>query len=850
MIYQLFDLTGREQYCCAIANGKKDVTITEQQPLHTLLIKPKDEGNKSPYLQDPENPRIEDFITPEGDFDYGNSIFLSEILKDEKSSSKRKTKKEDEEDKKRRREIVKEKTRLLEYYFLAQIKCLKNHDDSKQSIILVPDHYDAEKQERILHACQMPRNKTLLLWRSVAICLGAEEYFPPEVLHDGSKIAVIDGQASACVSIAILTMKNAVCNADLTTHTKDNQWLIPARRAYHNGEEENYPITENEAIGQDEPVNVYEYEFWRHVWMKEGKYPVPFNWDWKDNSFHKPKYKYTISSTLRQLKEVDIAIVSGDIDIESIPSNIKTIIREKRDENFAIIGAGRFAVRKDNDLISYYDECEPLYFIAQNPYAKDEDSRVVARELISGKQLCPGGSRHEGNVNKNDFVLRKGAHNLRFLLHVGKIDDETTQLKELIQHLPKQTIEDQPLTLSPSMIPGQGIANVLVEAKPLLSSYIELDFGRMVDAIDKKDDGTEYVVTKRYLIDSMKLSFPPNLPGVRASGELWDEDKVKILFTKRWVQQRGLFAKSRWPNLQNDGLKRFERNNVFGNIKDYQFPFGGDQLLPIFDNEFFRKLFKRIEYLYETNRENKTEREAAIRLAAWTYRCGTDIFQNLITDTLKKVIKKAKVDAKALRMVENGTREETVTFCNQEFTVCANMLSDKQKFVYVKCLNLHLHRQLKITWDRKELIGDISRWIRALHGILMDSSTFLEGNTDDENKQYESCMNYLFLILKNLVRNHVPQNNPTLRGALCCMLLLLRRRIYQHDFLSQDSKLFQKMKKYFLSTPVFNISQCSDDKDKEKSLANVFFNFLMSKGTLPDIASVAKDFMDDTNDND
>ena len=156
MKYNLFDLTGREQYCCAQESSEKDIAVPNPQPLRPLLIIPKESSNKSPYLQNPENPYIEDFITPEGDFNYDNSVFLSDILADK---------------------LDKKKSVFLEDYFRAQLNCLNGFDKTNESIILVPDHYDAEKQERILRACQMSRNKTFLLWRSIAICLGAEDYF-------------------------------------------------------------------------------------------------------------------------------------------------------------------------------------------------------------------------------------------------------------------------------------------------------------------------------------------------------------------------------------------------------------------------------------------------------------------------------------------------------------------------------------------------------------------------------------------------------------------------------------------------------------------------------------------------
>ena len=757
MKYNLFDLTGREQYCCAQESSEKDIAVPDPQPLRPLLIIPKETSNKSPYLQNPENPHIEDFITPEGDFNYDNSVFLSDILADK---------------------LDKKKSVFLEDYFRAQLNCLNGFDKTNESIILVPDHYDAEKQERILRACQMSRNKTFLLWRSIAICLGAEDYFQTGLLHDGDKIAVIDGQSSGLVICSILTMKEIVRDG--------STWLIPARHAYRKNEYyslEHGPYTND----SDMSTSSSAFDFWCHTWQNDGEYLVPDNGEWYMESFQNPTYECSLSYS-RLLREVDLIVVSGKVRIKGYPSYIP-LVKEKESENFAILGAGRFAVRKNNGLPTYFDECESLFFIAQAP--NRETNRVFAQELIENNEFCEGGSRIEGKIDKS-FTLPKGTDSIRFLLHVGDITPRT-QLKVLEQKFPKTTTVDQPLTLHPSMIPGQGIAKVRVEARPLLFSDIELDFLRMEDATYKDIIWGEQPETMQHLEESMPLSFPIDLPGVRASRALWPNNSVDLYINCDYLSNNGLFAKSRFPNINSHDTTRFERVNVFGNIEGYQFP--------IQDMDKIHRLFVKIQEDYENGYIDNS-----VRLAAWTYRCGIDVFQPMVDRTLEKVQRKA-----------NGER---VSVSKQEFTLCANMLSNDENTVFFNSFNRYANRYAYHVGRSLLLDTRIQpyNWLRALQGILMYSNDFLR---DIDNETCLECMSYLFLIFCKM------SSSPSIsKKALYCMLFLLRRRKYDQNFLREGDPLYEEI---------------TNGLNQFDSFELIVLKFIEAKGTLDDLASLIED---------
>jgi hypothetical protein len=354
---------------------------------------------------------IEDFYTKNGNLDFSNSIFLSEMLTGEIDNNKREH---------------------LRKYFHYQLGILPDFDSSNFNILLVPDNYDAEKQEKLLRCCNLSRNKTLLLWRSVAICLGAEDELLTAEVKEGDKIAIIDAQSSGTLNISILTMKY------------DGDKLVPARGSFNRTEK--YPVVDadTECSGIS-CLSDDSWEFWKHTWQRDGEFFVPDGDSWAKRTFEKNHRSYSDIAPYSLRNEIDFYVVSGDIQIDFIkyldPSKV---ICENAENNFALKGAGRFSVRNANDLPTYFDECESLYFIVQDLL----EEKIVAKELIKGNEFCRGGQNIIGVVNR-DFVLGKDNDSVSFLMHVGDITN-STHLRELIQEFGKTAVEDQPLILSPS----------------------------------------------------------------------------------------------------------------------------------------------------------------------------------------------------------------------------------------------------------------------------------------------------------------------------------------------------------------------------------------------------------------
>lgn len=380
-------------------------------------------------------------------------------------------------------------------------------------------------------------------------------------------------------------------------------------------------------------------------------------------------------------------------------------------------------------------------------------------------------------------------------MHLGEIND-ATPLKELTQSFGRVTSRRQPLTLQPSMIPGQGIAQVQVEASPLLRDPIELDFLKMFEAYYTDENNRKQRKTIAYLQTTLPRSFPVDFPDVEASFALYRrhcEQHIREFLSRNCSLPGDCFSHTTWPNVGARGIEAFQRVNVFGTQSGKEFP--------IQDFDLFHNLFHKIAFTYEITR-NEQERRDCIRLAAWTYRCGCREFRKIIENALDR-----------MRQAAEGFSVKPV---QQEFTVCANMLSTKQQKEFLRYFNQHASTALRTSLKEQTEVRGVDWWIRALTGILIYSNEVLR----DINST--TCEETMFL-LQEIWRNYTlhGKTHAYVSRVVCCMLFLLRRRKYDHDFLRDNT-----------SGLYFEIMSMKENLQPHFPLAQAFFEYMENKGSI------------------
>ncbi|MFI3291685.1 MAG: hypothetical protein R3Y46_07385 [Opitutales bacterium] len=540
MIMHIYDIGTKPKRTRIDINVERDdmeiALSIEEKAYSNLLIIPPKESNKKAYTQDFKQASIEDFYI-DGKFSYPNTFSLSEILsKLEKDDSFLK---------------------LKDYFNYQEADNKLNAD---KNIILVPDSYSALTQEYLLSIDSFKREKTSLLWRSVAACLGAN-------LKDAKaedKLLVIDSLNDEILA-TILILKEDTRNGKTL--------LVPQRKAYKR-HTYFYPYMKS-ILEQNSALPIEVDSFFRHTFYgtKNKTFIAPFKDTWRE--FDTPKDD-NICITQLDLSGIDHCIIIGDT---KLPNGIvakQTSLEE---------GVAKFAYYREKGYPTYLDQCEELSIIVQNPKEESIDTYI----LIPAKDDCVGGEEIQGKINEKTSIEKQNKM-AQFLLKLG----DTMELKELSQEFPEST-KDQSLTLIPAMIPGQGIARVKVEAYPLIKEAVMLDFLNMKDS-EK---------TIESLQNEIKRSFPIEIPQVKVNPKSWNEilkNKINIFLNTEEINP-DIFSKSKYENQNAVGIERFQRLNVFA--KEGEIPKEFEELV----NHLFLKLKKYY---------NKSPKDA-MRIAAWTY---------------------------------------------------------------------------------------------------------------------------------------------------------------------------------------------------------------------------------------
>ncbi len=793
----VYDLTGRE-YCYRYTDEQSDVSgrvdsarlLEDQQGstpernrsgcrrLDNLLIYPRNENsNREPYLQDFKNPAIEDFDIGDGEFNFGNSKFLYEILDAIEDDDKN-------------------ALWHLKKYFAAQtavndLKLSEFEGDKKRAILLVPDRYSSITQEKILAASGLRRDETFLLWRSVAACLGAENFLKNKGVREGDKVAIIDIQQRE-TAVSILSLK------------KNGDYLVPKRKAFlQEGDNPFYPVNKkiNRFYYDSEKYSQNDIEFYEHIYGRlENDVFLPAKnagWQRKHIAAHYQKYALTLNNS-----DIKFFIVIGDnpqmafnISLMTEENTLNEMSLRKLDGykklSFVADGAAKFCVRKENNLPTYFDECQALSIIVND--TKTEN--VAPRTLIKAREDCRGGEKIIGEEVR-DVSLLQGTQSAEFYLCLGEAT-QTAKLKYLKQEFTDDVAQStQRLLLKPTMIPGQGLANVSVQClpktgeKPLFEDEVSLNWLGM-------ENSKETIVS---LSEKTERTFPPEIPDVQASQEKWNDVKydVERYLSVGKISGSGLFSKSQW-NTEGSGktAKLLGRINVFG--------IGSHSLPPFADKTVLEALFEKLRADFETYYPKSCYRantEFYLRLIAWTYQRENPVF-----DYVKE---------KVMFEIKRAARDPKNTVKAQFYTFCANFLykkKDVQAF-----FDLFLER-MSHTQDAP------MNWCRGLGNMLMFNNTMLE-NISTEKCQ--DCMEYLCrLYEENKEKTQLP------KPILMSILFLLRKRRDDANFCKKDSP--NSIDKELYET-LFSITDV--ENSPHQNLLDAIKGYLIGKGGFLPIADL------------
>ena len=281
-------------------------------------------------------------------------------------------------------------------------------------------------------------------------------------------------------------------------------------------------------------------------------------------------------------------------------------------------GVQRYLREESKGLISYFDELDGLYLVIQT---KGEE--VEFKPLVEPDEFFPGGTLYKGSKQKGG-ALPAGATKLSLYLLQGEQRDNVL-LKEMVENLEYTTSQTADIFFEASITPGQGLASVMFSAD-FLEKPLPLDLTKLTSS--------EY--TKSRIEREMKRHFPPVMPYVEASEDIWNSVRYEVMnYIHRGgiLADTGLFYKpqpyfGKIDPMNNKGTRHYghdrffdertmspidllKRENVFGNAPGHEFPT---------DDVDWNVLFRRLASDFRSGHD-------VVRLIAWTYQSENEEFE-------------------------------------------------------------------------------------------------------------------------------------------------------------------------------------------------------------------------------
>ncbi len=588
-------------------------------------------ANAKPYLQNFAKPNIEDLKT-------GRYYLLQQIL-DAQDAEK-----------------------LCDYF-----EQLKAFIGGEKWIVLVPDDWDALWQEKVIRSVPLARSNVFLLWRSIAVVLGASK-------HDQARM---DRMSSVVVHDYQYGHNYLRSRFDLDWN-EDRTRRIPRRCAFRSAPGDYARKSKSQPTVLTESQRLYG----RHLHSD----PV------SDTFF------------LRPVDQQTVPILSGMFfgETRRRANDRASAFVIDNDGWLAKEGALYFTELQARGETAYYDELEALSIVGQNV----ERESVVDYALVNPDKKWPGGKIKEASVS-DAVYLNPATHEIEFYLCLGDLTDFTA-LKVLKIETNESYNERKMLVLHSRMVPGQGLAVVTVNglAKPVVLDYVN----------NMRDSG----VTIACLQNQMERSFPPEAPSVIADDGMWQNVRARVCqyvdgvgvsgakrksvldraFATAFGSARNVYTKSTLP-YGASRLLLLKRKNVLGNDVQSRFPY--EMARPAIFEDFFKRLAK--DY------HNDPFDSDVIRVIAWTYQYDNAEFKKIKKNVL------LRLQAAIHNQMGHGYQIKT-----QEYTLLANLCNTQAEWKV--CLDCIIAR-FKMTWK-----DDINNFVRMLYNLLQFNPVILESVSD------------------------------------------------------------------------------------------------------------------------
>lgn len=435
----------------------------------------------------------------------------------------------------------------------------------------------------------------------------------------------------------------------------------------------------------------------------------------------------------------------------------------KNRHEILVLGALKYIAERDRHKVCYFDELDPLWLVVQN-----RAEEVEFKPLIKHRECHPGGTVYIGEKTVGGR-LPELSTKVSLNLLWGR-ENDSAPLKQVEKTLDEPVEKASDISFEAKVTPGQGLATIMFSAD-------FIDEPRPLELQNMKTSD----LTKARIEREMKRHFPPVMPYVEASEDIWlnvRDETLRYMHSAGSNVDNGLFYHPQpyFGSVGADGsfaqrsfgfdrifdqntmspIDKLKRENVFGNASGREYP---DK------NVNWSVLFDKLASDYRRNRD-------VLRLIAWTYQCKpNDAFEFIREDCFSRYV----------------CKNETLSIV--EYTFCAN------------CFGKGDHRIAGIVEKVLSRIAQGSATeneYRLTYNLLQFHPESLE-NIDSElcksafNRVYHKyCTENLIDERGYISRVGRGQATKMVGYYLKCMLFLLHRRRFDSQFLHRDQDWLPK----------------------------------------------------------
>ena len=481
----------------------------------------------------------------------------------------------------------------------------------------------------------------------------------------------------------------------------------------------------------------------------------------------------------------------------------------------AVRGAAYTAAALRDNLPCYRETIIPIE-IHYHGHNKQGDLKNAWKMLVEGKTI-EAGSEYKSEEPVEGLQIKQGAKILKLILRRPSDRDEHI-FRKVKAEISQETRQDEPVTISANLRPGQGFAKVTIDSVREGIFRTSLNWKTM-EPCDPPPPPP--------------LAYLPKVSRVTPDEDMWAKAKSNLKCVIRALRDdtpdlldrlQQLTAKiNKWlpADREDERRGRIPKGDIFlyygvfpsdGNLKGVYYP--------SLANEFARQC----EIYFLRQEISEITKEKIQRAASWLYlACPPVIIESARQNLRRDIARTSQVDL------------HTIGLCFKEPADIKCFFSALERLFQVRStgINEWLRTIRNIVrfhdYALKPEVVSRDRLENIISGLLRSLESQVNGQID----QYRNCQ----LQIESIGNPYKP--NPKLKtifnNCVLAILYLLKRRRYEPDFLTSDSEYYKRLDDVFSTLIEKRKNALSDRQFKIVSITQKFLHQEASYDDLKEI---------------